>query len=138
MGEARNAAEKFYELFAAGKIEDTAELFDPSCITLMPGVALTQAEHLGMGHAFKAAFPDSHMAVDNAVESGNEVVMLGHFRGTHTGDLQSPGGTIPASGNDLNLRFTDYFKVEGGRIVDHQVAFDQMEMLGQLGALPGA
>jgi predicted ester cyclase len=138
MGEARDAVERFYELFAAGKITDAAEVFDPSCITLMPGGALTQPEHEGVAHAFKAAFPDSHMAVDHMVECGDEIVVLGHFRGSHTGDLQSPGGILPASGNDLNLRFIDYFKVEAGRIVDHQTIFDQMELLGQLGALPAA
>ena len=63
-------------------------------------------------------------------------MVLGYFRGTHTGDLQSPTGTIPASGNELNLRFMDYFKVQDGRIVDHQTVFDQVEMLGQLGAMP--
>jgi predicted ester cyclase len=136
MGHARDAAEKYYALFAAGKISEATELFDPSCITLMPTGALKQVEHEAMGHAFKAAIPNSHMAVDNVVEAGDEVVVLGHFRGTHSGDMHSPSGTIPASGNELNLRFTDYFKVEGNRIVDHQVIFDQMEMLGQLGALP--
>ena len=136
MGHARDAVEKFYELFAAGKIGDATGIFDPSCVTLMPAGALNQAEHEAMGHAFKAAFPNSHMAVDKVVESGDDVVALGHFRGTHSGDLQSPAGTIPASGNELNLRFIDYFKVDGDRIVDHQTIFDQMEMLGQLGALP--
>ena len=48
MGEARDAVERFYELFAAGKITDAAEVFDPSCITLMPGGALTQPEHEGV------------------------------------------------------------------------------------------
>lgn len=89
-----------------------------------------------MGHAFKAAFPDSYMAVDRVVESGDDVVVLGHFRGTHSGDLQSAAGTIPASRNELNLRFIDYFKVDGDLIVDQQTVFDQMELLGQLGALP--
>jgi predicted ester cyclase len=138
LGQARERVERYFELFAAGKITDATELFDPSCITLMPTGALTQAEHEGMGHAFKAGLPDSHMAVDGIVESGDEVVVLGHFKGTHTGDLQSPGGTIPASGKTLNLRFMDYFKVTGGKIVDHQTIFDQVEMLTQLGAMPGA
>lgn len=91
-----------------------------------------------MGHAFKAGLPDSSMAIDQVVESGDEIVVLGHFKGTHTGDLESPGGTIPASGKTLNLRFMDYFKVVSGKIVDHQTIFDQVEMLSQLGAMPGA
>jgi predicted ester cyclase len=135
VGQAREAVEKFFELFAAGKIVDATELFDPSCITLMPTGALTQAQHEGMGRAFKAGLPDCYMAVDQIVESGDEIVVLGHFKGTHTGDLQSPDGTIPASGRTLNLRFMDYFKVVAGRIVDHQTIFDQKEMLTQLGAM---
>lgn len=135
-GKPRETAQIYYDLFAAGKIDDAARLFDASCVTLMPGGALNRAEHEGMGNAFKAAFPNSRMAVDKVVETGDDVVFLGHFEGTHSGDLQSAAGTIPASGNELNLRFIDYFRVEGDKIVDHQTVFDQMEMLGQLGALP--
>ena len=138
MSDTRSAVDRFYELFAAGKIADATALFDPACITLMPGGALNQTEHEAIGQAFKAAFPDSYMAVDQVVESGAEIVVLGHFRGTHTGDLQSAGGTIPALGNDLDLRFIDYFKIDGDQIVDHQTIFDQMELLGQLGAVPPA
>jgi len=134
---ARATVDRFYELFAAGKIADATELFDPGCITQMPMGPLNQSEHEQMGHAFKAGLPDSRMDVDHSVESGGDVVVLGRFRGTHTGDLHSPAGTIPASGNALDLRFMDYFKVVDGRIVDHQTIFDQMEMLSQLGALPG-
>lgn len=133
----RAVAQEFFDRFAAGKIAETRDLFDPSCTTLMPGGALDVDQHEAMGHAFRGAFPDARMEVDHAVESGDEVVILGHFRGTHSGDFVSPGGTIPASGNELNLRFMDYFKVSDGRIVDHQTVFDQMELLGQLGALPG-
>ncbi len=135
VGQARETVEKFFELFAAGKISDATDLFDPTCITLMPAGALSQAEHEGMGHAFKAGLPDCYMEVNRIVESGDEVVVLGHFKGTHSGDLRAPGGTIPASGKALNLRFMDYFKVVGGRIVDHQTIFDQMEMLTQLGVM---
>jgi predicted ester cyclase len=137
MSNARDIVDRFYELFGAGKIADATELFDPACITVMPGSgALTQTEHEAVGHAFKAAFPDSRMNVEHAVESGDEIVVLGRFTGTHTGDLVSGNGTIPASGGALNLRFTDYFKVTGEKITDHQVVFDQLELLGQVGALP--
>jgi predicted ester cyclase len=136
MGQARQTVEKFFELFGSGKIVDATELFDPSCITVMPSGRLTQAEHEGMARAFKTGLPDCSMTVDHVVEKDDEVVVLGHFIGTHTGDLQSAGGTLPASGNKLHLRFMDYFKVVGGKIVDHQTVFDQVEMLTQLGAMP--
>ena len=136
MGQARDLAERFYELFADGKISDLRELFDESCITLMPVGALNQDEHEAVGHAFRNAFPDSYMEIDRWVENGNEVVVLGYFKGKHDGDLVSAGGTIPATGKPLNLRFIDYWKAANGKIVDHQIVFDQMELLGQLGALP--
>src|SRR4051794_32786763 len=136
MGQAKDVVYRFFEYFADDKMTDATELFDDSCTTLMPGGALDKSQHEGMGRAFKTGLPDSRMAVDHVVETGDEVVVLGHFRGTHTGDLQSPNGTLPASGNELNLRFIDYFRVSDGKIVDHQTVFDQMEMLAQLGALP--
>ena len=136
MGETREVVDRFFATFADANTEAWNALYAPSCVTLMPGGALTHEQHLGMGKAFMAAFPDARMEVDNAVESGAEIVVLGRFCGTHVGALQSPNGTIPATGRTLNLRFMDYFKVEAGVIVDHQTIFDQTEMLSQLGVMP--
>lgn len=136
MSAPRSVVQQFFDLFAAGQIAETRVLFHPDCISVMPGGALNVDEHEGMGRAFRAAFPDSRMEVEHTVESGDEVVVLGHFRGTHSGDFVTPDGTLPASGNQLNLRFCDYFKVTGGRIADHRTIFDRMELLGQVGAVP--
>ena len=136
MGQAKDVVMRFFEYFADGKMTDAGELYDDACVTVMPGGALGKKEHEQMGLAFKAGLPDSQMQVDHVVETGDEVVVLGHFRGTHTGDLQSSGGVLPASGNRLDLRFIDYFRVENGKIVDHQTAFDQLEMVGQLTPAP--
>ena len=138
MTQPREVIERFFELFAAGKITDSMDLFDPACTTLMPGGPLSMAEHEQMGHAFKEAFPDSRMEVDHLVEAGDEIVVLGHFRGTHMGDLAGPAGVLPASGKPLDLRFIDYFRLADGKIVDHQTVFDQVELLTQVGALPGS
>ena len=139
MGQAKDALQEFYRLFGAGRIAETAALFDPSCITQFPTGPLNAAEHEQVAQAFKSGFPDSTMTVEHAVESGHEVVIVGRYTGTHTGDLHSPDGTIPATGRPLDLQFMDYARVGGdGTIVDHRVVFDQMAMLGQLGVLPPA
>src|SRR5205814_9810010 len=116
----RSGGEKFYEWLASNEIDPATKLFNPSCVTTMPGGALNQEQHEAMGHAFKSALPDANMVIEHVVESDDEVVVLGHFRGRHTGDLHSPSGTIPALGKHLDLRFIDYFKVKRGVIVDHQ------------------
>lgn len=137
MGVAREVVESFYSLFAAGDFAGVTGLYAEDCITVTPAGSLDNAAHEAMGRAFKQAFPDGHMDVAHTVEAGDEVCTTGRFTGTHTGDLVSPNGTIPASGNALDLPFADYFRVGGGKIVAQESIFDQMTLLGQVGALGG-
>ena len=136
MGEARDVAERFYKLFEAGDLDGTDELFADSCKTVTPMATLDKSEHKAFGQAFKNGLPDAHMEVVRAVESGNELFVAGRFKGTHKGDLVSPQGTVPASGNAIDVPFTDYWKVAGGKVVEHEALWDQMTMMGQMGALP--
>ncbi|MGH9265417.1 MAG: ester cyclase, partial [Acidimicrobiales bacterium] len=129
-------AERFYERFGAGDMQAAVALFADDCTTFTPSGAFTNEEHEAFGRAFKDALPDARMQVVRAVEAGDEVYITGRFKGTHQGDLVSPQGTIPASGNALDMPFADYFRVRDGRIVEHEVIWDQLAMLGQLGAMP--
>ena len=138
MGEAREAAERFYERFGAGDLDGALALFAPGCVTVTPVGALTNVEHQAFGQAFRDALPDAHMEVVRVVESANEVHVSGRFKGTHRGDLVSPQGTIPASGNAIDVPFAEYWKVDQGRFVAHEVIWDQLGMLAQLGAMPGS
>ena len=136
MGEARQLAERYYELFGAGELQSAVALFADDCLTVTPAGTMNNAEHETFGRAFKNGLPDAGMELLRAVEAGDEVYITGRFTGTHQGDLVSPQGRIPASGNSLDLTFADYFRVRGGKIVEHEVIWDQMSLLGQLGALP--
>jgi len=137
MGAALDTAKRFFDQFANGDLEAADALFADDCAFNMPAGPLNKAEHRAMGEAFKAALPDARMLVDNAVDGGDSVFLEGRFVGTHNGDLLSPDGTIPASGNKLELPFADYFKVSNGKIVEHRTYFDQVSMMRQLGAMPG-
>ena len=136
MGEALDAVNRFYSLFAADDLEAADDLFADDCRFTMPPGPLTKQEHRMMGETFRAALPDSHMVVDHVLDGGDEVFVEGRYLGTQTGDLQSPRGTIPASGNKIELRFADYFKVVGGRVTDHRTYWDQAQMMTQLGVMP--
>jgi steroid delta-isomerase-like uncharacterized protein len=133
MGTALQTAERFYDRFAAGDFAGVTALFAADCPTVTPAGTMTPAEHEAFGQAFKAALPDAHMEVDTAVEAGEEVFIGGRFVGTHTGDLITPQGTLPASGNRLDLPYADYFRIVEGTIVEHRVYWDQAGMLAQLG-----
>lgn len=136
MTEPRATMERFYKLFAAGKLADAIELFDPDCVTQSPDGPLSRDEYASVVEAFKTGFPDAHITIDRRIESGDDVVVLGHFYGTHTGAFEVPGGAVAASSRTLSLRYVEYFRVTDGRITDHQTLYDQVELLGQLGALP--
>ena len=136
MGEAREAVDRFYRSAGDGDLKALSACFADDCMTTTPAGTMDKAAHEAFFAAFKAAMPDAHMQVVRAVESGDEVFVSGRFKGTHQGDLVTPQGTIPASGNSLDLPYADYFRVEGGRIVEHEVVWDSMTMMAQLGALP--
>jgi predicted ester cyclase len=59
---------------------------------------------------------------------------VNRFLGTHTGDMVTPQGTVPATGKRVELRFADYFKVAGDKVIEHRTYFDQASMMAQLGA----
>lgn len=128
-------AERFYELFGAGDFEGVRDLYADDCVTLTPVGPLDNDAHDAMTRSFKGGFPDGHMEPDHLVEAGDEVMVTGRFKGTHSGDLVSPAGTIPASGNALDMPFSDYFRVSDGKIVAQESLFDQMTLLAQIGAL---
>jgi predicted ester cyclase len=49
------------------------------------------------------AFPDSSITLRNAYPVGTSVVLEITWRGTHDGPLESPGGTIPATGKKIDF-----------------------------------
>jgi steroid delta-isomerase-like uncharacterized protein len=136
MGEAREVAEQYYKHFEAGDLDGAAALFGEDCVHISPAGAQSNEEHKQFGGSFKAAVPDGRMSISTTVESGEDIAVEGRFMGTHSGDLVSPQGTIPASGRTIELRYSDFFKVINGKIVEHRIYWDQIDMMQQLGAMP--
>ena len=59
------------------------------------------------------------------------------FRGTNTGDLtMADGTTIPATGKPLEVRAVEFARVRDGKVVEHDMYWDSLGMMRQLGLLP--
>jgi steroid delta-isomerase-like uncharacterized protein len=118
---------------------DAAEIFSADLVTEPPGAGRLVGidSFIGYARAFHRAFPDGRIHADRYVESGDLVVVEGRFTGTNTGPLESPAGTVPATGRSMVLPFADVFRVADGRITEHRIYYDPTSMLGQLGLLPG-
>jgi ketosteroid isomerase-like protein len=60
------------------------------------------------------------------------------YVGTHTGALRSPDGAeVPATGKPFDFPFVEIFRVHGGKIRSIRIYYDQLELLTQLGLIPG-
>ena len=85
---------------------------------------------------WKKAMPDVKGKVTNALVSGNTAVLEVTWHGTHTGPLESPGGTIPASGKKQTTPSAWVFEFDGEKIKESHHYFDMLSFLKQIGAIP--
>jgi steroid delta-isomerase-like uncharacterized protein len=85
---------------------------------------------------WKQAFPDAAGTVTSAVASGDMAALEVTWQGTHTGPLETPEGTIPASGKRQETPAAVVYTFEGGKIKESRQYFDSMTLLKQIGAQP--
>lgn len=85
---------------------------------------------------WRQAMPDVKGTVTNAVTSGNTVLLEIMWQGTQTGPMETPGGTIPASGKRQSTPAAWIFDFEGDAIKESRQYFDMVTLLTQIGAMP--
>jgi steroid delta-isomerase-like uncharacterized protein len=84
------------------------------------------------------AFPDARLTVHNEFGAGDRVVHEFTFEGTHTDTLVGPEGEIPATNRRLAGRGVEVLRIEGDRLAELHLYFDQVQVLTQLGLMPAA
>jgi predicted ester cyclase len=69
---------------------------------------------------------------------GEAVVEEARYVGTHTGPLRTPDGVeVPATGKRFDFPFVGIFGFQDSKIRSIRIYYDQLELLGQLGLMPG-
>jgi steroid delta-isomerase-like uncharacterized protein len=81
---------------------------------------------------FFSALPDLTATMEDLVIAGDRVVGRFVYRGTQTGALMG----VPASGNPVEMRSIDIWRVQDGMFVEHWDELNLMQMFQQMGALP--
>ncbi len=81
---------------------------------------------------FAAISPDQHIEIEMLVAEADKVAALATYTGTQTG----PMGSFPATGKKYTMTFLSIFRIEGDRIAELWVEWDNMAILKQLGLLP--
>jgi steroid delta-isomerase-like uncharacterized protein len=95
-----------------------------------------QAEIRPALQGWKKGMPDVKGTVTSAVASGNTAVLEVTWKGTQTGPLDGPGGTLPPSGKSQTTPAAWVFEFEGDKIKESRQYFDSMSLMQQLGAIP--
>jgi steroid delta-isomerase-like uncharacterized protein len=82
--------------------------------------------------AFRAAFPDLRVTVEDLLIDGDRFASRTTVTGTHTGDLMG----MPATGRQISVEAVDIGRVENGQAKERWGGLNMYSMLTQLGAIP--
>ena len=83
------------------------------------------------------AIPDSKATFVGEYATGDTAIIEVVWKGLHTGPLQTPRGTVPASNKRIELPACQVIKVEGGKVKSFTQYFDMATLLTQIGAFKG-
>ncbi len=82
--------------------------------------------------AYRAAFPDVRLVVDDTIAQGDRVVLRWHAEGTHRGRLQ---GLAPTGGR-ASVTGISITRWDNGKLVEFWVEWDNLGLARQIGAAP--
>jgi steroid delta-isomerase-like uncharacterized protein len=116
--------------FAAGYAED-AVVWDPMYPEPLRGRQAVEQDI----REYLAAFPDMTSTIETVVIDGDVYAVELSERGTHTGALEGPEGTIAPTGRTVSFRMSAFGRIDGdGRVIDERRYYDLAGLLEQIGA----
>jgi steroid delta-isomerase-like uncharacterized protein len=78
-------------------------------------------------------FPDGSITIDRIIATDESVVVEFTGRGTHTGTLATPMGSIPATGRSVTLQLCDVLEFSNDKVLSQRTYFDSGSLMAQLG-----
>jgi predicted ester cyclase len=137
MGETRALLEQNIQHWNAHDSAAWVGDFSREATLVGPGAAGSGPETARMFYSiWQDAFPDNEVRVINIFADGVTAILQAEFEGTHTGTMNAPDQTIPATGRRVNLPFVTINAFDGEELTKFALYFDRAELLGQLGLLP--
>jgi steroid delta-isomerase-like uncharacterized protein len=90
---------------------------------------------MGFMQSFKSAFPDVSIHHKNLMVDGNRAAVEFTAKGTHTGPLQTPAGTIPPTGRPIELTVAELMVWENGKLKSLHNYQDAATLMRQIGVM---
>jgi len=82
--------------------------------------------------AFRSAFPDLRLTIEDLLAEGDKVLWRANSQGTHLGPL----GSIPATGKTATVTAMVLFRFANDKVVEAWVNVDIMGLMQQIGVIP--
>lgn len=82
--------------------------------------------------AFRAAFPDLHVSIDDLLIDGDRFASRTTVTGTHAGDLMG----LPATGKRVSVEAVDIGRISNGQAKERWGGLNMYALLTQLGVIP--
>ncbi len=123
---------RFYQRLNAGDLAVVDEVVSNEFIEheLVPGLEPTKAGLRQMFEMFHAGFQGASIQVDDIISEDDKVFVLARMTGKHRGEFMG----IAASGSFIDINVCDYFRIDGGSVVEHWGVMDAAGMQHQLAA----
>jgi steroid delta-isomerase-like uncharacterized protein len=126
---------RIYDLLSEGDIDGFAEHLAADVVEHeeLPGLEPSKDGITQFFHAYRAAFPDLRMEVEDLLASGDRTVARVRATGTNQGDFMGMGAT----GKPIDVQLIDIFRFgDDGLVHDHWGVMDSLTMMQQLGLVP--
>lgn len=79
----------------------------------------------------RAAFPDIRFFLEDLVAENDLVAARYYWKATHTGTFLG----LPPTGKQVMVRGMDFYRLSGGKLVEHWDSVDQLGLMQQLGII---
>ncbi|MDN5203687.1 ester cyclase [Fulvivirgaceae bacterium BMA10] len=86
-------------------------------------------EHIGMAQMMTNSLQGKHH-VEILVEENGWIAVYGRWKGKHVGEFQG----VPATGNDVEFTWTDFFQIVDGKISEEYLEMNPLSLMTQIGA----
>jgi len=135
---------QFHVNYSNGEVEKNGALVDDSLIVQLNGGADNKVngftfkgrdQFVAWIKGEKGVFPDGKITDNDVVVSGNMAAIRFTFEGTQTGPMETPNGTLPATGRKVVVQGTEFFTFNSsGKLIHLETLSDDLGLLSQLTA----
>lgn len=121
----------------AGNIDGLSDIFAPEFVSHSPYGEGNRDSWIATIAAYRAAMPDLALTPQPVIAEGDFVASAILFEGTFANALTMPNSSLPPSGQAVHFKMVSIHRFNAnGQSVEEWLAWDNLSLQTQLGALP--